>query len=343
MLRTVADRDVLSADLPRRQSQYAPDTQSQWGRVSLLGERRHVAILLSTYNGENFLAAQLHSFLAQTHHDWTVHWRDDGSTDATVQVVGEFAAGPGEGRCVFQPAPGRQQLTRSFLNLLGAARVSSAMYFAFSDQDDVWLPEKLSRGIAALDAAPAGEPALYCARRILVDSELRRTGEPGLLRRRPGFPQALTHNIAPGCTMMLNRAAADLVLRSPVPETTWHDWWCYLLVAAADGQVLTDREATVLYRQHAGNWIGESKSFWRRGFAALRRGPGPFMRVMRHHVAALQENSDLLTEEARQYLSVIARGLDGDITARIKALRLPGMVRQTWPETLIFRLWFMLG
>jgi hypothetical protein len=65
--------------------------------------QRPVAILLSTYNGESFLDAQLHSYLRQRHDDWTLHWRDDGSADASVRMVRRFAAGAVSGRCVFQP------------------------------------------------------------------------------------------------------------------------------------------------------------------------------------------------------------------------------------------------
>jgi glycosyltransferase involved in cell wall biosynthesis len=301
-----------------------------------------VAILLSTYNGEAFLAAQLHSFLAQTHHAWTLHWRDDGSTDASVRLMRDFAAQAGEERCVFPKGGGCRQITRSFLALLRSARAGPATYFAFSDQDDVWLPDKLGRGIAALETVPAGQPALYCAQRIVVDSALWRVGEPGPLWRPPGFPAALTQNIAPGCTMILNRAAADLVLASDPPDTVWHDWWCYVIVAAAAGRILADPAATVLYRQHANNHVGEPRSWWRRGIAALRRGPGPFMRLLRQHVTTLQARPELLPASTRQQLSAIAGALNGGRIARLKVLCLPGFVRQTWLETLVFRVWFLL-
>jgi Glycosyl transferase family 2 len=304
---------------------------------------RTVAILLSTYNGEAFLPAQLHSFLAQTHHDWTLYWRDDGSSDATAHLVQTFAQEIGEGRCISPSSNGRRHITRSFLSLLWAARVNAASYFAFADQDDVWLPEKLERGISMLETAPSGQPALYCAQRIIVDSTLLRLGEPGPLRRPPGFPAALTQNIAPGCTMMLNRAAADLVLASEPPDSVWHDWWCYVIVAAAGGRIIADDGATVLYRQHGNNHVGEQRSWWRRGAAALRRGPGPYMRLLRNHVATLQTKPDLLPPHVNQQLAVIVHGLEGGFLARLRALRLPGFVRQTWLETLVFRLWFLLG
>jgi len=302
-----------------------------------------VAILLSTYNGASFLAAQLHSYLAQTHHDWTLYWRDDGSSDASRRLIREFAEQIGDERCVFSSDGGCRQITRSFLALLGSARAGTASHFAFSDQDDVWLPEKLSRGIAALEAVPAGQPALYCAQRIVVDSALWRTGEPGKLRQPPGFPSALTQNIAPGCTMMLNRAAADLVLASAPPDTVWHDWWCYVIVSAAGGQIVADPTATVLYRQHGGNYVGEPLGTWRRGIAALRRGPVPFMRLLRSHVATLQARRDALPADTQRQIDIIALGLQGGLGARLRALRLRGFRRQTWLETLVFRVWFMIG
>jgi hypothetical protein len=254
-----------------------------------------------------------------------------------------FEADMGERRCVSPSGGGCQHITRSFLTLLREARKDAAAFFAFSDQDDVWLPEKLERGIAGLEAVPPGQPALYCAQRIIVDSALMRTGEPGPLRRKPGFPAALTQNIAPGCTMMLNRAAADLILASDPPDTLWHDWWCYVIVAAAGGRVLADSDATVLYRQHGNNRVGEPRSWWRRGIAALRRGPRPFMRLLREHVATLEARPDLLPDETRATLTVIVTGLNGGLRARLRALRLAGFVRQTWLETLVFRLWFLLG
>jgi hypothetical protein len=306
-------------------------------------DRRSAAILLSIYNGELFLTAQLHSFLAQTHHDWTLYWRDDGSTDSSVELVREFAAEIGEKRCISPAVESRRQITRSFMALLRAARQGAAPYFAFSDQDDVWLPEKLERGIAALERVPPGQPALYCAQRIVVNTTLHQTGEPGPLRRPPGFPAALTQNIAPGCTMMLNRAAADLVLASAPPDSVWHDWWCYVIVAAAGGRILADPEPAVLYRQHGNNCVGEPHVWWRRGIAALRRGPKPFMRMLRQHVATLQARPELLTEDTRRQLAVIARGLGGGTGARFRALCLPGFIRQTWLETLVFWVWFMIG
>jgi hypothetical protein len=302
-----------------------------------------VAILLSTYNGEQFLAEQLDSFLTQTHSSWMLYWRDDRSADGTVAVLTDFAARVGPKVRPGLPCDKQPHMLRSFLTLLAAARDEDADLFAFADQDDVWLRHKLRRGVAALAAVPAGVPALYCTSTVLVDARLRRIGLSAPLRRPPGFPTALTQNIATGCTTMLNRAAADLVLASTPPPGTLHDWWSYLMVAAAGGRILTDQEPGVLYRQHPGNLIGAPPGLLRRGIAALRRGPGVFMGIFRQHVAALEAQPHLLSEPARRDLAVIARALRGGVRERQAALRLPGFRRQTWPEDVVFRLWFTLG
>lgn len=303
-----------------------------------------VAVLLSTYNGARFLAEQLDSLLTQSHRDWVLFWRDDGSTDETRAIMRGFAAGAGEGRCVEVGEGERLGPTRSFIAVLRAALAAGFEAFAFADQDDVWLPEKLARGAAALGRAGWERPALYCARQVFVDERLAPIGLSCRVRRAPAFPAALTQNIATGCTVVMNRRAAELVARSQPPSASFHDWWTYLLVAAADGAVLIDDTPAVLYRQHGRNLVGASKSTLRRAVAAMRRGPAVFMNVFRQQVTALAEQPDLLSPRARVEVSAVAAALRGGVRDRLRVLRLArDLRRQSWPETMVFRAWFLLG
>jgi glycosyltransferase involved in cell wall biosynthesis len=303
-----------------------------------------VAVLLSTCNGERFLAEQLDSLAGQTHRDWVLFWRDDGSTDGTPGLLREFAAGPGHGRSVQVDGGTRIGATPSFLRVLGRAVAHDFDAFAFADQDDVWLPDKLARGARTLGMAPVETPALYCARQVFVDEALARIGISCRLKRAPGFPAALTQNVATGCTLMLNRAAAALVMRSRPPPGSYHDWWSYLLVAAAGGRVLADEKPSVLYRQHDANLVGAPPSMPRRGLAALRRGPGVFMNVFRQQVVALAEQPHLLSDASREQIQAVAASLRGGVLDRMRVLRRTrGLCRQTWPETLLFRAWFLIG
>jgi glycosyltransferase involved in cell wall biosynthesis len=300
-----------------------------------------VAILLSTYNGAQFLAEQLASLKAQSFQDWVLYWRDDGSTDASARIVADFLATGGARKSVAVPGNGRVGASASFLRLLRAATRDGCGTVAFCDQDDVWLPEKLARGLATLGEVPEATPALYCARQVLVDAKLRRLGLSAMLRRPPGFPAALTQNIATGCTLMLNGAAARLIAASRAPGAILHDWWCYVLVAAAGGRLLFDEMPVVLYRQHGTNAVGVPSSLPRRGVAALRRGPTTFMNVFRQTVAALADQPELISATAREEVAAIARALGGGAMQRLRILRRGGLTRQTWLETMLFRWWFL--
>ncbi len=321
---------------------HSPSPHGAHELTRLAGEPS-VAILLSTFDGERYLAEQLRSYNAQTHSNWTLYWRDDGSADQSPAIVAEFAQRVGKGRCSHAPEDGQLRSTGSFLTLLHTALRDDADYFAFSDQDDVWLPDKLAHAVAALGEVAADRPALYFCDRTLVDESLRFIGQPSRLRRPPGFPAALTQNVIPGCCMILNRAAAELIDATDAPEPTWHDWWCYLVVTAAEGLVVRGNSPDILYRQHAGNLVGEPLGVWRRAIRALRRGRGPFMSVFWRHVSALRARQSLLPDRSLTLLTVIDRAGREGVYARFKALSISGFVRQTRLETLLFRLWFLLG
>ena len=298
-----------------------------------------MTILLSTWNGGRYLVEQLRSYENQTHRDWTLRWRDDGSTDGTRSILTSFDRGrplADDGRAL--------GAARSFTRLLRAHVAENIDGpIAFSDQDDVWLANKLARGVAALGTVPDDTPALYCARQRLVDHALRPIGLSPEIRRVPGFPDALTQNIATGCTVMLNPAAQRLAARHEPPDGTLHDWWAYLLVAAAGGVVIADPEPTILYRQHGRNAVGAPESAPRRAIAAVRRGPGRFMALFRHNVAALSALADLASPEARTLLPELRATLAATPLARLRFLRKHPLRRQTRGETALFRLWFILA
>jgi glycosyltransferase involved in cell wall biosynthesis len=228
------------------------------------GHSPTVHILLATYRGERYLGEQLASIAAQTHAAWTLLISDDNSNDRTLGICHEFAERrpPHQVRVVTGP---RQHSTANFLHLTRAiAGFAESDLFAFCDQDDVWLPEKLARAVAALQAAPLREqqPALYCARTRLVDHRLKPLGTSALPARPLGFGNALLQNVASGNSMVFNAPLLRLLRRVDPAHSVLHDWTAYQAVTGCGGWVSFDPEPCLLYRQHDANLIGSQGRSW---------------------------------------------------------------------------------
>lgn len=289
---------------------------------------RHVRILLGTYNGAAWLGAQLQSFLSQTHTDWSLWVSDDGSTDNTREILADFdQANPGRVERIIE-GPG-QGSAANFLSLLCHPDLPVEGFTALSDQDDVWLPDKLARAVAALDAAPSAPPQGWAARFVIVNEALGRRRISKAWPRGPSFGNALVQNVMSGHTTTLNPAAVALIRRAgrqPVPH---HDWWIYQLLAGAGAEIHLDLEPLLLYRQHANNHYGSRWGL--RAFTARyvlmrdRKAQG----WIAANVAALEACAPLLTPEARQCIAGY-RALEGVRGhARVAAFRRLGLARQS--------------
>ncbi len=290
-----------------------------------------IHVLLATYNGAAHLPDQLESLASQQGVDWRLIWRDDGSTDGTLAILAAFtAAHPGRVMRLAAPS-GRLGAGPSFLALLAAAPPGEG--YAFMDQDDVWLPDKLARAAGQLDEGAT----VVCTRLRLVTAELEPLGFSPLPAREPRFATLLAHNIAAGCTMVMNSPARALALGAPLPETGFHDWWCALLVTGGGGRLVFDPEPRILYRQHASNVIGGASSWRQRVRRVLARGSEGFLGPLAVHLRALR--SAPLSPEGRQVVEA-AEGLrDASPLRRLAALRRAGLAHHARSMGLLLRVW----
>lgn len=216
-----------------------------------------VAILLCTYNGEQFLAAQLDSIKAQTHTHWKLWVSDDGSSDSTLDILKRYQADWGADRLVITTGP-HAGSTSNFFALTTNHAIQAEVY-AWADQDDVWEPEKLARGVAFLKGQSAVQPLLYGTRTLLTDASNQPIGHSALFTKPPVFANALVQSIAGGNTMMFNYAARQLLAEAAVgANPIAHDWWAYQVISSCDGRVHYDPWPSVRYRQHGGNQIGSN-------------------------------------------------------------------------------------
>ncbi|RLJ63666.1 glycosyltransferase family 2 protein [Sulfurisoma sediminicola] len=212
-----------------------------------------VGVVLGTCNGARFLGEQLDSVARQSGADWRLLASDDGSVDATLEILNSFAAA-WPGRVEVRAGP-RLGFARNFLSMLENPGFD-ASFWAFCDQDDVWHDDKLSHAVGWLATVAGDRPALYCSRTALVDENGTRLGASPDWRRPPDFRNALVQNIASGNTMVFNEAARRLVAGAGAVGVPFHDWWAYLLVAGCGGEVRFDPVPRVSYRLHGENALG---------------------------------------------------------------------------------------
>lgn len=257
---------MIPSDVPATTSTaHAP------GPGALSGQR--ISVALCTCNGGRFLEAQLASYRRQTRVPDELVVCDDVSTDETLAIVERFAA-----RAPFPVRIERNQQrlgsTKNFEQAIGLCRGD---LIATSDQDDVWLPDKLASCVAVFAARP--DCGLVFSDADVVDDELRPLGHrmwdaihfgPRARRRfRQGraFDVLLRQWVVTGATMMFRAEHRPQVL--PIPGNWIHDGWIAFIIGALAPIALVER-STLQYRQHAAQQIGGKKLGWRELYAKAR-------------------------------------------------------------------------
>jgi glycosyltransferase involved in cell wall biosynthesis len=286
-----------------------------------------VAILLGTRNGARFLSEQLESFLEQTHPNWSLFVSDDGSTDETKKLVERFSHTCSQ-EVLVRDGP-QQGVCANFMYLATDPTID-ADYFAFSDQDDIWYPDKLRRALHWLSTVPDNVPGLYCGRTKLISADGRSYGMSPLFGRQPSFQNALVQNLGGGNTMVFNRATKKLLENVGPVEVVLHDWWLYQLVSFARGVVRYDPQPTVKYRQHRHSLIGSNLGFRARITRLRMMFSGRFRAWNATNIAALKRvPGHLIDLQNWTVLMYFSKARDGNLLERLIYLKKSGVFRQT--------------
>jgi glycosyltransferase involved in cell wall biosynthesis len=287
-----------------------------------------VTILMGTLNGAPFLPIQLRSFVAQTFSRWRIVASDDGSTDATREILSQFGNKFGPSKVEIRNGP-RQGFVANFLSLACDSAIIDD-YYAFSDQDDEWNSDKLSRAVTWLEQQPAHVPALYCSRTRLIDEDGRDCGFSPLFQRKLGFHNALVQSIAGGNTMVFNEAARQLLLScGAAVRVPSHDWWIYLLTTAAGGEVCYDPLPSISYRVHSENVVGSNVGWLNRVRRLQMLARGRFKHWTDLNIAALEPFRPRMTPENRALFDLFRESRKGGFIARQIGFLKTGVYRQT--------------
>ena len=301
-------------------------------------------ILLSTYNGERYLEEQLVSIFIQRGVEAKLLVRDDGSTDQTVAILEKNKKEKPE---TFEDIIIGENIgsTASFKELMRIAfeRYGDAYaYYAFADQDDYWLQDKLWRAVQKLEVLDNSTPNMYCSDKIIVDSELKeiRGIRPAKVDLTKG--RALARNIATGCTMVFNRSALELFVTREMEFIKIHDHAIFLICSFL-GTVIYDDSAYILYRQHGSNQIGGTDTIKSRYQDRLKK-KGNLREHFSEKVAQsfLATYEDSLTKADIKLIGTMAHYRDS-IGARFRLFFNREIAKERFEDNFFFKLKVLLG
>lgn len=292
-----------------------------------------VIILMATFNGASYLREQLDSIAKQTHQNWQLIVSDDGSVDETLLILKDFQAGFPEGQVIIRSGP-QAGSADNFMSMLKDESFK-ADYYAFSDQDDVWLPNKIEVAINKIAAHQKNDlPFIYCSRTTYVDEALKECGVSPLFVFPRTFRNALVQSIAGGNTMVFNHATKILCHQEKKLSVVVHDWWLYMLVSGAGGVVEYDPNPHILYRQHKDALIGGSYKLSDRFKNIARIFKGEFKKVISINVDALDQVQHLFTHENQEVYKIFKIMREVNLKSRIRLMIASGIYRQSARGTL---------
>ena len=211
-----------------------------------------VTVAIATYNGEKYIVEQIESILAQSYKNIEILVADDCSTDATFAILQSYASRyPG---IVISRNHKRLGWVKNFEQLL---KRSKGEYIAFSDQDDLWLPGKLSTAIEALEREDPSKPLMFHSDLEVCSENMQRVHHSYFemcsytFSKEKQLDAMLGRCGVMGNTMVINQRLKSLAL--PFPEgLAAHDYWIALLNELY-GKRVTYAKCLVRYRLHGSN------------------------------------------------------------------------------------------
>lgn len=215
-----------------------------------------IAVLMSTYNGEKNLAKQLDSILSQKcKYDIDIHIRDDGSKDGTIDLIKAYKK---KYTNIFLDEAKNIGCNASFFELL--RNTKGYDYYAFSDQDDVWMNDKLQAAISLLEKEPPESPLLYGSCSRLVNDDMEELGLTQQKTKSISFYNTIIQNFLPGHSQVMNEKLRIIISNSSidVSKIYYYDSWI-TNVAAVKGKIVFDNTPHAYYRQHDNNKLGYGK------------------------------------------------------------------------------------
>jgi len=263
-----------------------------------------ISIILTTYNGERFIAEQIDSILSQSYKDFRLFIFDDLSTDNTFAIISDYARRYPETVFVEQNAVNTGGAHHNFIRQIVRVRND---YVMLCDQDDVWMDDKIEltyeRMLEMEQRHGKDTPVMVHTDLAVTDENLQMVSESYKTMANIDYSfnrlnNLVSMNIVTGCTIMYNRALAEHF--TAVPDfMVMHDWWVSL-VAATFGEIGSVEGQTVLYRQHEFNSVGA------KNVLSLR-----YISYVLSHIGIMSGKLNDSYRQARSFLKIYSDQLNG--------------------------------
>ena len=302
--------------------------------------KKKIVVLLSTYNGEKYLKEQIDSILNQkSSHQIDLLVRDDGSSDGTIEILKSYEAQYSDRVKVnFEKNIG---YIHSFFELIRMAEGYD--YYALSDQDDIWLEDKIEIAIKTCEAQEYEEPLLYGSSSFLVNDKLEIMGETQKNLRGITWDNLLIQNFFPGHTQVFNDALCK-ILKAEVDcsKIYVHDFWITYM-AFLHGTAIFDNESHTYYRQHGTNTVGFGKNSIEWIVERLRRiGHSDNKKIAAQIQYFYNTCAEYMDEELRGKVADFIES-QSTLWKRSSYLFRTNLYRQKSFETILFKILYLLG
>ncbi|MBL18561.1 MAG: glycosyl transferase family 2 [Flavobacteriaceae bacterium] len=289
----------------------------------------HVIIFMATFNGSEYIEEQLNSIIQQSYKNWSLVISDDNSSDNTIKIIKKFIKANPKQKISFINGP-QKGYCNNFLSMV-CNKKFKADYYAFSDQDDVWLSNKIEVAINHLNSFQENKkPLMYCGRTYYVSENLKMIGMSPLFKKRPSFKNAIVQNIAGGNTMVFNNTLKSILEKIGITNVVSHDWWVYLIVTGIEGSVFFDHNSYILYRQHRESLIGGGNSLKnkiKRFFNLLSGSQQKWNRLNLHSVNSCKS---FLSPNSVNLLEILEYNKNKNFIYLLMVIKKTGIYRQTF-------------
>ena len=302
-----------------------------------------IAIILAYYDGQIYLKELLDSIFSQTHQDFHIFLFDDNSPK-DINLESLNISNKNKKKITIYKRKENLGFANNFLDAV--LKIDSFFeFYSFCDQDDIWISDKLERGIKRIKKESSDIPLIYGTKTLHINETGERIiGESINIPRALSFKNALLQSFAGGNTMIFNYKAKEIIASSvKTINPISHDWWSYLIVSGCGGKIIYDNNYSLLYRQHNKNLMGSNKLFKGKIKRILKLFNSTFKRYIDLNLNGLFINYEMLTPENKKILERFAKARNYNFFRKVFFYLNSGIYRQNFLGNLLFFILFVIG